>query len=81
MKDRDRDSDQDGGDDMSLSECASSTANKGKQETLEESSRLVKTLLERVEQVNVELLGFVNILTDTVEDNHFQESLNDVRLA
>jgi hypothetical protein len=31
--------------------------------------------------VNVELLGFVDVLTNTVEDNHFQESLDHVRLA
>jgi hypothetical protein len=66
---------------MSLAEGACSTANEREQEALEESSRLVKSLLERVEQVDVELLGFVDIFANAVENNHFQESLNNMGLA
>ncbi len=81
MKDRNRNPSQDGGDDMSLAEGACPTANEREQEALEESSRLIKSLLERVEQVDVELLGFVDIFANAVEDNHFQESLNHMGLA
>lgn len=81
MKYGDRNSSQDGGNDMSLAEGACSTADEGEQEALEESSRLVKSLLERVEEMDIELLGFVDIFANAVEDNHFQESLNNMGLA
>ncbi|KAI6757570.1 hypothetical protein HG531_003395 [Fusarium graminearum] len=61
VKNGNRDSDQGSRNNMSLSECACSAANEGEQESLEESSRLVKSLLERVEQVNIELLGFLKL--------------------
>lgn len=66
---------------MSFSKRAGSASDKGEQEALEESSGLVKGLLERVEEVNVELLGLIDILTNTVEDDHLEESLHNVGLA
>ena len=66
---------------MSLAQRTRPTANKGEQETFEKGGRLVQTLLERVEEVDVELLGLIDVLADSVKDDHLEEPLDNVRLA
>jgi hypothetical protein len=54
---------------------------KGEKKALEKASGLVKGLLQTVEQVNVELLVFMDILPDTLQNNHLHESLNNLWLC
>lgn len=46
--------------------------------TLEETCRLVEGPLETIKQMHIEFLGLMNILTNTLQDDHFCESLHDV---
>ncbi len=50
-------------------------------QTLEEAGRLIETPLQAVEEVNIEFLVLVNVLADTLQDDHLHETLNDVRLG
>lgn len=81
VQDRDRNTDQNRRDDGSFAQCACAATNEGKEEALEECGRLVEGLLEGVEEVDVELLRFVNILTDSVKNHHLEEALDNVRLC
>lgn len=81
MKNGDGDPSQNGRDDVRFSERAGAAADEGKQEALEECRRFVQALLEGVEKVDVELLSFVNIFTDSFEDDQFEKSLYNVGLA
>lgn len=49
--------------------------------TLKKTGRLVKGLLQAVEQVDIELFVFVNVLTDTLQDDHLHKPLDDYRLS
>lgn len=66
---------------MSLSQGAGAASNKWEKEALEESRRLVETLFEGVEQMDVQLLGLVNVLAHSVENDHLEKSLDNGRLS
>lgn len=64
---------------MRFSKGARSVAHQGKQEALEEGGRLVECFLERLVQVYIEFLRFVNILSNSIQYKVCKKVLYDVR--
>lgn len=74
VKHGNRDPGKHGGNDVGFADGAA-THEQREEEADEEGSRLVETLLEGVEQVDIELLVFADILADLVEDDVLHELL------
>lgn len=81
VENRNGNSGEDGRDDVCLTDGAGAAADEREEETLEKGRGLVETLFQTVEKVDVELLGLVNVFADLFEDDHFEESLDDMRLG
>lgn len=81
VQNRHGDSGQDSRDDVGFADGAAAAADQREEESLEEGGGLVEGLLQRVEQVNVELLIFVNVFADLFEHDEFEESLDDAGLG
>ena len=63
---------------MRLPKRTHSTSNKRKQESLEPRRWLIKALLQRLEEMYVELLSLLDILTHTLENDVLHEDLGDL---
>jgi len=60
---------QHGREDLSFPQCAGARAGQREEEALEETTGLVECLLQALEEMNVELLGLVDVLAEAVKNN------------
>ena len=64
---------------MCFPQCASTTTDKREEKAFEECCWFVKRSLECIVEMNVQFSGFVDIITDSIQNDRFEELLGDMR--
>ena len=80
VEDRDGDFGDDGGDDDGVALGAGSVCEHGEDDAFEEGAGLVEGFLERAVQVYVELMGFLDVVLYSGEEDGVEEDLCGLRL-